>query len=559
MPVTPADSNAASEMETDEKGPIAIPDAPWAKYNVKVERPQYTDEQYETHLKSEDWSKEETDYLVDLAIEFDLRWIVISDRYDYKPPIQSNISEDSMAITPQLKNRTLEDLKTRYYDLAAKTMVLHNPLSSMSVAEFSAHEKMTKFDGAQETKRKKYVELLFARPKEEKEEEEYYLRELSRIVANQEKLSQDRKALYERLDAAPSSTRDSMAMYTTSQGLTQLMQTLFTQNKNKELERKGEKRRSLLESGEGSSHSQYGPDRSQRQSLSGVGGNSRLSTSVDPHSAGGARRPLTQQEERKYGVSHPTERLTGGIQFRHERITKAGQAKSGVQTSRIGAALTELKIPPRLMMPTARVVTEYERLIEGIKGLLEVRKVSEKLDGETRVLLAQKELMEKRKRGEDIKEEEGTGEEVRNQEEEEEEEAEKGGTQNDESKVEEENEDDNEDDNEDREEKDEEREDSDDEANQNDSDNSASEEDADGEVDESAIAAEMQELQEDEEGEAQEQVDGDGEDEDMEDADGEGENDDDEASSRGSAAPTAKRSASVVSHVSNRSSKRQKK
>ena len=30
------------------------------KYNVKVDRPQYTDEQYETHLKSEDWSKEET-------------------------------------------------------------------------------------------------------------------------------------------------------------------------------------------------------------------------------------------------------------------------------------------------------------------------------------------------------------------------------------------------------------------------------------------------------------------------------------------------------------------
>lgn len=61
--------------------------------------------------------------------------------------------------------------------------------------------------------------------------------------------------------------------------------------------------------------------------------------------------------------------------------------------------MTELKIPPRLMMPTARVVTEYERLIEGIKGLLEVRKVSEKVDGEIRVLQTQKEQMEARRGG----------------------------------------------------------------------------------------------------------------------------------------------------------------
>ena len=83
MPITPADSNAASEMETDDKAPPAVPDAYWAKYNVKVQRPQYTDEQYETHLQSEGWSKEETDYLVDLATEFDLRWIIIIDRYSY--------------------------------------------------------------------------------------------------------------------------------------------------------------------------------------------------------------------------------------------------------------------------------------------------------------------------------------------------------------------------------------------------------------------------------------------------------------------------------------------
>ena len=567
MPVTPADSNAASEMEQDDKATPAVPDSYWAKYNVKVERPQYTDEQYETHLKSEDWSKEETDYLVDLATEFDLRWVVISDRYEYKPSEKPNTDQDSMAVTLQAKPRSQEDMKARYYDVAAKTMVLHNPLSSMSSTEFDAHEKMTKYDPIRETQRKRYAEQLMHRTKEEKDEEEFLLRELSRIVSNQEKLAQERKALYDRLEAAPSSARAdsySTTMYQTSQGLTQLMQNLLTQNKNKELEKK-EKRRSLLESGETAGPSSFHPmDRSQRQSLSSAPHGQRLSDAT-------GRRPLTQQEQKKYGVSHPNERLTGGIQFRHERITKAGQAKSGVQTSRIGAALTELKIPPRLVMPTAKVVTEYERLIESIKHLLEVRKVSEKVEGEIKVLVAQKEQAEAKDRGEEIKQEEeqpgGLEEEGEIQNEEDNRE----GEDNDED--------------EERRDAEGEKEDSDDEevGGREESDNEdEDDEDAEGEVDDGVVADEVRDLQgiEDAEGNDQEQEeDGEGEEEEdendnMGDDDAAGEielyedEDGDEAPLLGeSPAPTLttknegmhKRSASVMSLVSNRSSKRQKK
>ena len=552
MPVTPADSNAASEMEQDDKATPAVPDSYWAKYNVKVERPQYTDEQYETHLKSADWSKEETDYLVDLATEFDLRWVVISDRYEYKPSETPNTDEDSMAVTVPAKPRTQEDMKARYYDVAAKTMVLHNPLSSMSSTEFDAHEKMTKYDPIRETQRKRYAEQLMNRTKEEKDEEEFLLRELSRIVSNQEKLAQERKALYDRLEAAPSSARAdsySTTMYQTSQGLTQLMQNLLTQNKNKELEKK-EKRRSLLEGSESAGPSSFHPmDRSQRQSLSSAPHGQRLSDAT-------GRRPLTQQEQKKYGVSHPNERLTGGIQFRHERITKAGQAKSGVQTSRIGAALTELKIPPRLVMPTAKVVTEYERLIESIKHLLEVRKVSEKVEGEIKVLVAQKEQAEAKDRGEEIKqEEEQPGGSL-----------EEGETQNEEDNEERNGEDNDED-------AEGEKEDSDDEeAGREESDNDdEDDEDAEGEVDDNVVADEVRDLQGDEDAEGEDQDQEEDENEDMEDEDAKGENDDEDehgAPSLGeSPAPTPttksegmhKRSASVMSLMSNRSSKRQKK
>ena len=566
LPVTPADSNAASEMEQDEKAATTLSDSHWAKFNVKVDKPHYTDEQYETHLKNDDWSKEETDYLVDLATDFDLRWVVVADRYEYQPKEQPKESEDSMAVTPQTRPRTQEDMKARYYDVAAKTMVLHNPLSSMSSSEFDAHEKMTKYDPDQEKKRKKYVEQLMSRTDEEKYEEEMLLKELSRIVLNQEKLFNERKALYDRLGTPPGPPQShSTAMYQSSQGLTQLMQSLLAQNKNKELEKK-EKRRSAMGPDGDFPGGLSGMDRSQRHSIGG-GLDKRYSFGQ------GGPRQLSAREEQKYGVSHPNERLTGGVQFRHERITKAGQAKSGVQTSRISAALTELKIPPRLTMPTAKVVTEYEKLIESIKTLLEVRKLSEKLDGEIKVWQAQKEQQEAKDRGEEVKEEEPS-QAVENEEEEDDtkevdEQAERR------RKVEAEDDDEAEDHDEDEEnnveEKEEEKDDSDEETSVKES-NKDEEEDA--EVDENFGEDQDEEEEEDDEDEemadeaeveAEAEADGDNNEDEDDDADAKEENEDDGASSPISAAATTKseglrkRSASVISHVSNKSFKRQRR
>lgn len=553
LPVTPADSNAASEMEQDEKAATTLSDSHWAKFNIKVAKPQYTDEQYETHLKNEDWSMEETDYLVDLATDFDLRWVVIADRYEYKPKEQPKENEDSMAVTPQAKPRTQEDMKARYYDVAAKTMVLHNPLSSMSSSEFETHEKMTKYDPIQEKKRKMYAEQLMNRTEEEKYEEEMLLRELSRIVLNQEKLFNERKALYDRLGAPPGVPQThSTAMYQSSQGLTQLMQNLLAQNKSKELEKK-EKRRSAMGADGDFPGGPSGLDRSQRHSIGG-GPDKRYSFGQ------GGPRQLSAREEQKYGVSHPNERLTGGVQFRHERITKAGQAKSGVQTSRISAALTELRIPQRLTMPTAKVVTEYEKLIESIKTLLEVRKLSEKLDGEIKVWQAQKEQQEAKDRGEEVKEEEPS-QVIENEEEDETKEADEQAERRRKAEAEDDDNDDDDnddDDDENAEEKEDEKEDSDEDASLKGNDNFAGDQDEEEEDDD-----EGEDEDEEMPDEAEAEVDDDENDDD--DANANEENEDDGASSPASAAPTTrseglrKRSASVISHVSNKSSKRQRR
>ena len=381
FPATPADSNAASEMEADEK-PAKTEAYPFTKFNIKIEGPSYTEEQYETHLKSDKWTKEETDYLVNLAKEYDLRWIVIADRYDYKPS-ETPAEGDAMALTAQAKPRTMEDVKARYYDVAAKTMVLHHPLSHMSTSEFDLHEKMTKFDPARETTRKKLAEGLLHRTPDEVKEEEILLGELKRIVTNEERFSRERKELYERLQA-PQSTSGTQ-MYQSSHELTELMKTLLNVDKN------NKKRRSLMGlGGDGisspggtSSQNFSGPgELRQRHSLSGAA-DKRGSLS-----GASGQRPLNPREEIKFGVSHH-ERLTAGVTFRHEKITKLAQAKSNVQSTKIAAALTELGIPPRLVMPTTRVCAEYERLIGSVNVLLDVRKVGEKVENEIRVLRAQ--------------------------------------------------------------------------------------------------------------------------------------------------------------------------
>jgi len=392
--VTPTDGNEIEPIAPDNKSLQAESEYYFAKFNVKVNGPKYDDVQYNAHLHSEDWSREETDYLVSLALDYDLRWIVIADRYDYKPATPRNGDEPSTALVPVAKRRTMEDMKARYYDLAAKIMALNRPVSSMSVAEFDLHEKMTKFSPHQETTRKQLAEALLSRSLDEIKEEEILLCELKRIVGNEEKFLQERKELYARLESPHSS--GNTAMYQSSHGLGQLMQNLLNADKSK-------KRRSLIGPGDaasspaiGSSGQNFAGQRDGRDSghRDSIGGSSIKKGSI---SGSNAQRPLTAKEEEKYGVSHH-ERLTSGVQFRHDKVTKLGQAKSNVQASKISAALTELQIPPRLVMPTARVCAEYERLIQSIHTLLDVRKLSEKVEGEIKVCEAQREERESKER-----------------------------------------------------------------------------------------------------------------------------------------------------------------
>lgn len=358
-------------------------DYAFAKYNVKPRLPRrYTDEEYDRSLKNDDWSREETDYLVDVVNEFDIRWVVIADRYNYQPKLETD-SEGNDALVTAKHHRTMEQMKARYYYVAATMLSIEHPPSEMSEAEFELHEKMLKFDPNRERDRKDLAALQINRTADEVREEAMLLEELKRITSNEQSFITERRELYSRLEV-PISIGNT-TMYQSSAGLSQLLQTLLQADKSK-------KRRSIL--GDGAVPSPAG------QTPNAPGGSGRAETPVTQaanHKKGStaskethqAVRTLTPAEEAKFGVTHH-ERVSAGVQFRSDRAQRLTQAKSNVQTQKLASALAELEIPVRLFMPTERVCKDFEKLIQAVNMLLDARKVSEKVESEIRILEAAK-------------------------------------------------------------------------------------------------------------------------------------------------------------------------
>ncbi|KXG52578.1 uncharacterized protein PGRI_088620 [Penicillium griseofulvum] len=393
---TPAPAPEDAQMEVDqpkEEGTEDVSKQPeqeyaFAKYNVKPRLPRrYTDDEYNRHLKSDDWSREETDYLMDLVTDYDIRWVLIADRYDYQPRMDTQ--PDANALVPAKHHRTMEQMKARYYTIAATMLSLEHPPSEMSEVEFELHEKMLKFDPDRERDRKELAALQLNRTADEVREEAMLLEELKRITSNEQNFITERRELYSRLEV-PISVGNT-TMYQSSAGLSQLLQTLLQADKSK-------KRRSIL--GDGAIPSPAG------QTPTTAGGLGRSETPVTQANKKGAIpsketgqmvRTLTTAEEAKYGVQHH-ERVSAGVQFRSDRAQRLTQAKSNVQTQKLANALSELEIPVRLFMPTERVCKDFEKLIQSVNMLLDARKVSEKVESEIRVLEAAKMERERKSR-----------------------------------------------------------------------------------------------------------------------------------------------------------------
>ncbi|KAK3995758.1 putative SWR1-complex protein 4 [Cladorrhinum sp. PSN332] len=402
------EGNAVAKVEKPE-------DSAFAKYNVHVQIPQYTDDQYHSNLQSSTWTKEETDYLLELAKDYDLRWAIIWDRYDFQPKEASGDSGNaSTAIVPAGRPRTMEDLKARYYEISAKMMAVQTPVQYMTRPEFELYEMIQKFDPEQERKRKQFALNTMARNKDEAREEESLLLEVKRILARTERFNEERRELYNRLDYP--ATETDINSFKSSAGLQNLLQTLMTSDKAKK------QRKQAMGPGDVASPSSAVPPSAvsethpnRRESIAASAASAHRdsdartpATPVEPtpttanaaNKKKGApqpeRRKLTQQEEQVYGVSYH-DRLGSGPTFRYEKINKLYSHKSGQQQMRITNVLSELGIPPRLVMPTAQVTAQFELLWSAVTSLVDLRKVSDRLDGEIKVEEAKKAERDKAK------------------------------------------------------------------------------------------------------------------------------------------------------------------
>ena len=373
-----------------------LEDSAFAKYNAQVVVPQYNEDQYNSKLQSTDWTKDETDYLMDLVKSYDLRWPLIWDRYEFSPrgTDEDAANGDSTAVIPAPKSRTMEDLKARYYEVAAKMMDVQKPVQYMTRPEWDLHQMMVNFNPNQERLRKEFALNSLSRSKEEAREEESLLLEVKRILARSEKFNEERRELYSRLDF-PHTDQD-ISSFKSSAGLQTLLQNLMNVDKSK-------KRKSLI-GPDGVSPASGGPNAQPQSATSEVAPSRRESIAAAASSGHREsigtekatpvsnkkgtqqpeRRKLTEQEEQIYGVSHH-DRLGSGPTFRYEKVNKIFTHKSGQQQLRITNALNELDIGPRLTMPTAPVTAQYELLIQAVTALVDLRKVADKLDGEIKI------------------------------------------------------------------------------------------------------------------------------------------------------------------------------
>ncbi|KAG7697570.1 hypothetical protein KL930_000375 [Ogataea haglerorum] len=349
----------------------------FAKYNTSLDIPSFSKEEYDEKLKdlSEDWDYDETKYLFDLAKDYDLRWAVVYDRYEYRND----------------KHRGLEDLKERLYSVSAK-LLSSNPDGTRDVALIKGLES---FDKKQELERKQYLNRLIHRAPTEIAEEESLVIEARKFELAAKKMLMERAQLLQLLDSPQSSA--SIEQYTTSSGLTQLYNSLMTVDKSKkrkpevpvppqlgpnaiphtqQIQQAQQQHLMRQRQGKKSTLSQrlYGGKQeiSQQQAQSEVW---QLLQSK-----------LTAEEMEVYGLRFHDEKLQPGVYIRSQKLSSF---KPAVQ-AKVAEVLNELQMSMKPTLPTANVCSKFDQLLQSIATLIDLKKQTDKLSGEVALIKSQK-------------------------------------------------------------------------------------------------------------------------------------------------------------------------
>ncbi|CDR47374.1 CYFA0S31e00958g1_1 [Cyberlindnera fabianii] len=363
----------------------ADPPYKFEKYNVHLNIPDFTEEEYAqfiaegddvmevdeseepSEVKTEDneekaekvpkltWNYEETRYLFDLAKAFDLRWIVIHDRYNF-----------------QDKSRSVEDLQERFYNVCQRILIYENEKD-----ETSANTNLISnlnFSKKKEVDRKAYLNRLLMRTPAEIAEEECLLIEAKKFEVAAKKSMTERAQLLQLLDSPQAS--GAISQYLTSQGLTQLYNQLMTEKRKRRMDSPAPENpltalNEKLKQQALAKQKQLQQEKLEQQRKKKE---NPIYTLFQKH--------LRPEEEQVYGLKVHQERISPGVFLRSQKTTTY---KTGVQ-SRISSILNELGLGTKPVMITEKVAAKQDELHKAINQLLELKKQADKLDSESRIL-----------------------------------------------------------------------------------------------------------------------------------------------------------------------------
>ena len=173
--------------------PIVIDEYPFERFNKPVYVVSYTDQIYEEALKSETWTKQETDLLVQFCRRFALKWPIIADRW----PNETSV-------------RNVVDLRERYWSIA-KTLVSTyteeqmlggrpvDPKMAKLTADARSAIKSFAFDGQLEREKLSSLDLQFKLSKQEEAQIAHWQAQLHQLESDLRKHRAERKKLEEKI------------------------------------------------------------------------------------------------------------------------------------------------------------------------------------------------------------------------------------------------------------------------------------------------------------------------------------------------------------------------
>ncbi|KAI9594938.1 hypothetical protein BDF19DRAFT_442871 [Syncephalis fuscata] len=354
-------------------------DRSFAGFNNVVDVVEYNDDEYDRFLSGNetkaftstdtqfyldldtDWSKPETDYLFSLCRQFDLRFLIIADRYNY--------IEGPDALPPP--ERTLEDIKERYYTVARRIL-----------------------KAQREQERKRILDKLFHRSMSEIKEEEALVAEVRRIQLQQRKLQRDHEHVMRLLNireapsVGPVGVNNGQHSTTpNTQGNLQATSHANANNHNNNTNHAGHNNQSYATP---APKHKSGGQQQRSATNAETGGEStkarkRKLTRKDSNVSGLDLSPNTAGTDlAASGTPLPKkERLTVGVSLRSARIQPI---RAQTTANKVITCFRELGIGPRPVMATEKVCASYEQLRQSVIKMLERKKYADRLEQELRTL-----------------------------------------------------------------------------------------------------------------------------------------------------------------------------